>query len=122
MLPSLSIVVPAFDEAASIEATIDDALEVGARVAGELEVIVCNDGSRDDTGAIARARGDRDSRVRVLDRARNAGIEASMRALYAHARGEWVFLMSADRQWPMTALVPMAEAAEQGADFVIGVR
>ena len=122
MLGPLSIVVPAFDEAASIEATIDDALAIGAEVGEPLEVIVCNDGSRDDTGAIVRARAARDPRVRLLDRPANRGIEASMRALYAHARGEWVFLMSADRQWPMTALVDMARAAEAGADFVIGVR
>ncbi len=113
---SLSIVVPAFDEAASIEQTIADALEVGARVTGELEVIVCNDGSRDATGSLARGMG-----VRVLDRPRNRGIEASMRALYANARHEWVFLMSADRQWPMESLIPMAAATET-ADFVIGVR
>ena len=116
-LASLSIVVPAYNEAASIEETIADALEVGARVATELEVIVCNDGSRDATGELARATG-----VRVLDRPANRGIEASMRALYAHARHDWVFLMSADRQWPMTALEPMAAAAAGGADFVIGVR
>ncbi|HUJ58982.1 MAG TPA: glycosyltransferase [Kofleriaceae bacterium] len=122
MLPSLSIVIPAFDEAASIAATIDDALAVGGQAARELEVVVCNDGSRDDTGAIARARADADPRVRVLDRAHNRGIEASMRALYGRARGAWVFLISADRQWPMTALAAMAEAAERGADFVIGVR
>jgi dolichol-phosphate mannosyltransferase len=122
MLDSLSIVVPAFDEAASIDQTIADALAVGAGVARELEVVVCNDGSHDATGAIAGARAAGDERVRVLDRARNRGIEASMRALYARARGEWVFLMSADRQWPMTALVAMSEAAEHGADFVIGVR
>jgi glycosyltransferase involved in cell wall biosynthesis len=120
VLPSLSIVVPAFDEAASIAETIADALAVGAAVTGELEVIVCNDGSRDDTAAIVRSIPD--PRLRLLDRARNAGIEASMRALYANARHAWVFLMSADRQWPMSALVPMADAAEHGADFVIGVR
>ena len=117
---SLSIVVPAFNEAASIEQTVAEALAVGARVTTELEVIVCNDGSRDATGALARSTGD--PRVRVLDRDANRGIEASMRALYANARHDWVFLMSADRQWPMTALLPMAAAAAQGADFVIGVR
>ena len=122
MLPSLSIVIPAFDEAASIGATVDDALAIGARVARQLEVGVCNDGSRDDTGALLAARAAADPRVRVLDRAVNRGIEASMRALYAHARHAWVFLMSADRQWPMTALESMAAAAEHGADFVIGVR
>jgi glycosyltransferase involved in cell wall biosynthesis len=122
MLGSLSIVVPAYNEAESIGATIDDALEIGACVSRQLEVIVCNDGSRDATGKLARARAADDSRVRVLDRERNAGIEASMRALYANAACDWVFLMSADRQWPMSALLAMADAAERGADFVIGVR
>ena len=116
-LSSLSIVIPAFDEAASIAQTVADALAVGARVTRTLEVIVCNDGSRDATGELARAAG-----ARVLDRPVNRGIEASMRTLYAHARHDWIFLMSADRQWPMTALEPMAEAAAAGADFVIGVR
>ncbi|MEP6861121.1 MAG: glycosyltransferase family 2 protein [Deltaproteobacteria bacterium] len=109
--------IPAFDEEASIAQTVADAFAVGARVTGELEVIVCNDGSRDATGDLARTAG-----ARVLDRPINRGIEASMRALYAHAAHDWVFLMSADRQWPMTALEPMAAAAAAGADFVIGVR
>jgi glycosyltransferase involved in cell wall biosynthesis len=122
MLSSLSIVVPAYNEAASIEATIDDALRVGPTVATTLEVLVCNDGSRDATGVLAATAAASDPRVRVLDRKSNRGIEASLRALYAHARCEWVFLMSADRQWPMDSLVELAEAAEKGADFVIGAR
>lgn len=117
MLPSLSIVIPAYNEEGSIGVTIEDALRVGAGVAGELEVVVCDDGSRDATAAIARRHP-----VRLVEHARNRGIEASMRDLYRAARGAWVFLMSADRQWPMEALVPMAAAAESGADFVVGVR
>lgn len=120
MLASLSIVIPAFNEAESIETTVEDALRVGGQVARELEVIVCNDGSRDATSKILAAIAD--PRVRVLDRQVNRGIEASMRALYGNARHDWVFLMSADRQWPMTSLVELARAAERGADFVIGVR
>jgi dolichol-phosphate mannosyltransferase len=121
-LPSLSIVIPAYNEAASIEATIDDALAIGAEVADVLEVVVCNDGSADATGELIRARAATEPRLRVLLRPRNAGIEASMRTLYAQARHAWIFLMSADRQWPMASLVPMAEAALAGADFVVGVR
>lgn len=122
MLASLSIVVPAYDEEASIGETIDDAQRVGPEVARELEILVCNDGSHDATARLVRERAARDPRVRLLDRPRNAGIEASLRALYAHARCEWVFLMSADRQWPMSVLVELAAAAEAGADFVIGAR
>lgn len=122
MLSSLSIVVPAYNEAASIASTVDDALQVGAGVARQLEVLVCNDGSADETGRIVAELAARDARVRLLDRRQNAGIEASLRTLYASARCDWVFLMSADRQWPMTTLVDLAGAAERGADFVIGVR
>jgi glycosyltransferase involved in cell wall biosynthesis len=122
MLSSLSIVVPAFNEAATIADTIADALRIGAQVAGALEVVVCNDGSRDDTAAVVRGYAVRDARVRLLDRDANRGIEASMRTLYARASNAWVFLMSADRQWPMDSLVAMARAAADGADFVIGVR
>jgi glycosyltransferase involved in cell wall biosynthesis len=122
VLPSLSIVIPAFNEAASIEASVRDALEVGAAHAAALEVMVCDDGSRDGTAAVVGAIAARDRRVVVLRRAVNRGIEASMRALYGRARHDWVFLNSADRQWPMTVLAPMAAAAEAGADFVIGVR
>lgn len=122
VLPSLSIVIPAYNEAASIAASVRDALEVGAAHAAALEVVVCDDASRDDTGRIAGAIAAADPRVVVLHRARNRGIEASIRALYAQARHAWLFLNSADRQWPMTVLGPMAAAAEAGADFVIGVR
>jgi glycosyltransferase involved in cell wall biosynthesis len=107
VLPSFSIVIPAFNEAASIGASVRDALEVG----------VCDDGSRDDTAAIAGAVAARDRRVIVLRRPVNRGIEASMRALYAQAGHAWVFLNSADRQWPMAVLGPMTAAA--GAHFVI---
>ena len=117
MLSSLSIVIPAYNEAASIAATVADAFAVGRTVATELEVVVCNDGSADATAAIVRG-----TAARLIDRADNRGIEATMRELYAAARHEWLFLMSADRQWPMTALVPMAAAAEAGADFVVGAR
>ena len=117
MLPSLSIVIPAYNEAASIAATIADAFAVGKLVTEHLEVVVCNDGSRDDTAAIVRT-----TDARMIDRSENRGIEATMRELYANAHHDWIFLMSADRQWPMTTLLPMAEAVERGADFVVGAR
>lgn len=122
MLSSLSIAIPAYNEAASIEASVTDALEVGAAHAGALEVLVCDDGSRDATGALVDALAARDPRVIALHRTANRGIEASIRALYGCARGAWVFLNSADRQWPMSVLADLAAAAAAGADFVIGVR
>lgn len=121
-LRSLSIVIPAFNEASSIEASVRDALRVGATVTASLEVVVCDDASTDDTGAILDRLAAADPRVRVFHRRRNAGIAASLAALYASARHETIFANSADQQWPMEALLPMARALAAGADLVVGTR
>lgn len=121
-MKSLSIVIPAYNEVAGIEEVVRNALRVGSSVCLELEVLVCNDGSTDGTDvALERARLT-DGRVHVLHNSRNRGIEATMRALYVAARGEYVFLNSADRQWPMESLVAMAKMVEAEADLVVGVR
>jgi glycosyltransferase involved in cell wall biosynthesis len=118
---SLSIVIPAFNEAASIASVVAEAMREGAAAAPVLEVVVCDDGSRDATGAVLAEIAD--PRVRVLTRRVNRGIEASIRSLYWAARHEWIFLISADRQWPMTSLHVLAtHAAQTGADLVVGVR
>lgn len=119
---SLSIVIPAYNEANTVERSIREALAVGEQVSGELEVVVCNDGSTDDTRAILDRMAAADPRIRVIHRSRNRGIEASIRALYATARHDYVFLNSADGQWSMDCLLPLAEAVAGGADLVVGRR
>lgn len=121
-MQSLSIVVPAYNEAATIAVSVQDALRVGARFTTDLEVLVCDDASTDSTPSILRELARTEPRLRLLRRERNRGIEASIRALYAESRGAWVFLNSADGQWPMEALEPMAAAVGGGADLVIGIR
>jgi glycosyltransferase involved in cell wall biosynthesis len=122
MLTSLSIVVPAYNEAPTIESVVLEALSVGPIVAHEIEVLACDDGSRDETYAVLRAVAGRDVRVRVLHRPTNRGIEASLRALYAAARHDYIFIISADRQWPMTSMVRLAETVEAGVDLAVGTR
>jgi glycosyltransferase involved in cell wall biosynthesis len=122
VLRSLSIVVPAYNEAATIEQVVLEALSIGATVAHDIEVLACDDGSRDETYAILQRLARGDPRVRVLHRAANRGIEASLRALYAAARNEHIFIISADRQWRMTSLVSLARELEAGADLVVGTR
>ena len=51
-IESLSIVIPAYNEAADIELVVRDALAAGAEHSRIFEVIVLDDGSTDDTGAI----------------------------------------------------------------------
>ena len=117
----LSVVVPAYNEESTVGGVIKAHVDNGRRIAGEVEVIVCDDGSTDGTaGAIAAVAADRPE-VRILRNERNAGIPATMKRLYAAAHGEWVYFTPADGQVPVTALETMW-AAREGMALVVGRR
>jgi len=117
----LSVVVPAFNEATTVGGVIRAHVDMGRRLAGEVEVIVCDDGSTDGTPqAIASAAADLPE-VRILRNQPNAGIPATMKRLYAESRGDWVFFTPADGQVPVTALETMWNVRE-GQALVVGSR
>ena len=90
--PDLSVVIPARDAAPTIEAAVRSVL---ASADGLLEVIVVDDGSRDDGGTRAAAL---DPRVRVLARGGD-GAAAARNAGLAAARGALVGFLDADDEW-----------------------
>ncbi len=107
---TVSVVIPVFNGAATIAAAIDSA--IAQEFAGELEVIVVNDGSTDGTSSVLDAyRG----RVIVIDRvnggpaaARNAGVRAS--------RGEYVAFLDADDIWMPNKLEKTLAALDRDGD------
>ena len=90
-LPDVSVVIPAYNEAAGIAATVRSMAESDYR--GRLEIIVVDDGSTDDTAAIAR--GLRIPYVRVI-RQPNAGKPGALNRGIAEARGEVLVLVDGD--------------------------
>jgi len=117
----LSIVVPAYNEETTVGGVINAHVDLGRKLAGDIEVIVCDDGSSDGTpAAIADAAAGRPE-VRILRNERNAGIPETMKRLYAAASGEWVYFTPADGQVPVTALERMWNARE-GMALVVGGR
>lgn len=118
---ALSVVVPVFDEADSLETLhreLDAAL-VG--VGGGLELIFVDDGSRDDGLARLREIAAKDTRVRVLALDRNSGQSAALEAGFRHARGEFIATLDADLQNDPRDL-PRLLAHLDHADVVNGVR
>jgi poly-beta-1,6-N-acetyl-D-glucosamine synthase len=91
--PSVSLIIPAYNEAAVIARKIQNALDLDYP-AGKLEIIVASDGSSDDTAAIARQFTDGD-RVRVLAFPRNRGKMATLNASVPEARGEVIVFSDA---------------------------
>jgi len=119
--PALSVVVPAFNEAAGISATINDIREELDRLGGDAELIVVDDGSVDDTAAIVADAARSDGRVKLV-RAPHAGKGAAVRRGMLEARGTWRFLADADLSMPISELKRFLDAAAHGGDVIVGSR
>lgn len=123
-LPSLSIVIPAYNEErrlpptlAAVRAYLDD------RAYPDAEILVVDDGSRDGTAALVEALGCEDPRVRLLRNPGNRGKGFSVRHGMLEARGEWILFSDADLSAPIEELDKLLPAAmAQLAQVAIGSR
>ena len=119
--PAISCVVPAYNEAASLPALLEQLTAQMRELTDAWEVIVVDDGSTDATPDAMRewtaAPG-----VRYLRLSRNFGKEAALTAGIDHAEGEVVVLIDADLQHPPELLPRMIDAWRSGADMVCMAR
>ncbi len=105
-MPLVSVIIPAYNCARYIRETIESILSQEG--AYDIEVIVINDGSIDDTGDIARAFG---SPVRVIDQA-NAGVCAARNHGIREAKGDFIALVDHDDYWLPNKLANQLAAFE----------
>lgn len=120
--PTYSIVIPAYNESRRISASLEKVLDYLGAKNWSAEVIVVNDGSRDDTAAVAGEFARRDARVRLLENPGNRGKGYSVRNGMLHARGEILIFSDADLSAPITEAPKLVEAIRSGADVAIGSR
>ncbi len=122
-LDGVSICIPAFNEGAQIREVIHEALAVMDGMVGQHEVLVVDDGSTDDTWQQLELLRASDARVRGIRHGQNRGLAAAQRTMIAHARGQYIFHIGADRQWRVAEVARMLELLESGGfDVVVGVR
>jgi glycosyltransferase involved in cell wall biosynthesis len=121
MAPTLSILMPAFNERATIEDAVADAL--GAELPVESrEVVVVDDGSSDGTAALLRAR-DWPDGVKVVFHDRNRGKGAAVRTALDLATGEFAAILDADLEYRAGDLAPVLAPLLAGeANVVFGTR
>ena len=94
--PELTVVMPVYNERATVERAVDSVLE--ANVADALELLIVDDGSSDGTGELLRGRAWPDA-VRVLSHDRNRGKGAVIRTALGEARGRYTAIMDADLEY-----------------------
>jgi polyisoprenyl-phosphate glycosyltransferase len=120
--PELSIVVPAFNEAANLPPLVER-LATGMDAIGcTCEIIVVDDGSTDDTAAKVRELAQRYPWLRTIALARNFGKEAALAAGMEAAAGRGVLFIDADLQHPPELAQRMVAAWRGGAEVVNAVK
>jgi glycosyltransferase involved in cell wall biosynthesis len=93
--PLVSAIVPAYNAARFIAATLESILW---QTYQNMEVIVVDDGSKDETAEIVRQFAAKDSRVRLIQQA-NAGVAAARNCAIQNSKGELVAAIDADDIW-----------------------
>jgi glycosyltransferase involved in cell wall biosynthesis len=119
--PKVSVIIPAYNEARRIGGSLADTLEYLERQPFSYEIIVADDGSTDQTLAIASEFSGEHEHVHVVS-IRHGGKAAAIRAGMKKAMGDIVAFTDADLATPITYLGAFIEAIEKGADVVIGSR
>ena len=122
--PSLSVVVPCYNEAPCLpmlHARVSAAAH--AAVGEDHEIVLVNDGSRDDSWAAMQALAAADPRVVAINLSRNHGHQLALTAGLDLCSGEQILIIDADLQDPPELLADMRRAmTEQNADVVYAVR
>ena len=116
-MPFLSVIIPVFNESS----TIGDIIEKVDAIPLEKELIVVDDGSTDETGAILRTR--RAPNLKIIHHPTNRGKGAAILTGMANASGELVIIQDGDLEYdPSDYLKLIGEIQNGGADIVLGNR
>jgi dolichyl-phosphate beta-glucosyltransferase len=120
--PTYSIVLPAYNESERIASTIEKILAHANERAWRAEIIVVNDGSKDDTAEIVRKYASKDSMLRLIENPGNRGKGFSVKNGMLHANGDILLFSDADLSSPIAEADRLFAAIRQGADVAIGSR
>src|SRR5262245_26431717 len=91
--PRVSVILPVYNGAESVERAIRS---IQSQTFPDWELLICDDGSRDDSLGLCRAFEARDPRIRILANPRNLGIAATLNRLLSEARGEFYAIQEQD--------------------------
>jgi hypothetical protein len=119
----VSVVLPAYDEAENLAANLRRLVGYVATRCDRFEIVVTDDGSRDDTHGVAREEAARDPRIRVLRHERNRGKGAALATGCRAARGDVLVLLDADLEIPPEEVPPLLRRMDEAkADVAVGTK
>lgn len=121
-LPSISCIMPAYNEAANLPHIIPQTLSVLRSLSSRVELIVVDDGSMDATVSVMKEMCKKFSEIVFVELSRNFGKENALSAGIDAAQGDVVILMDSDGQHSSTIIAQMFHHWQNGFDVVYAVR
>ena len=118
----LSVVLPSYNEEASIPRAVDTVTGLLKEAGIDHELIFVDDGSKDNSWKVIREQSARYPQVRGVKFSRNFGKEAAIFAGLAQARGDCVVVMDCDLQHPPEKIEEMYRRWQEGFQVVEGVK
>ncbi len=122
MATTYSIILPAYNESERLGGSLEKVLAYVAEQGWDAEVLVVNDGSRDDTAEIARQFAAGNPIVRVLDNPGNRGKGYSVRHGVLESRGDLILFSDSDLSSPIRESAKLFAKLREGADVAFGSR
>src|SRR5260370_5688633 len=116
-MPKFSIIIPAYNEGARLGATLDRVLSYVSAQRWDAEVIVVNDGSRDQTADLVRSYGQTHPALRLLENPRNRGKGYSVRNAMLHSGGEILLFIDATLSSPIEQAIKLFAAIRSAPEI-----
>jgi glycosyltransferase involved in cell wall biosynthesis len=123
LMPSLSIVIPAYNEAANIVAAVEEVSSVAQTLNMDYEILLVNDGSRDRTGEVARTDlAPRIPNFRLVEHFPNRGYGGALKAGFAAATKDLIAFTPSDKQFKFSEITLLLDKLTPGVALVSGWR
>jgi dolichol-phosphate mannosyltransferase len=120
-MESLTFIIPAYNDGATIETVVKKAVDVGTRLGIAFDVLVINDASTDETARVLLRLTKRIKELLVITHAVNAGYGRTIKELYQKASHSWLFSIPGDYQIEPDELRKLWSHRED-SDMIIGWR
>jgi len=118
----LSVVLPAYNEEKNIKKVVDSILKFIPSLVEKYEIIIVNDGSKDDTGKLVDELAKNCREIVPLHHTQNRGYGAALTTGFKKAKGDFIFFTDADGQFDIKELPKLLSLIKEGADIACGYR
>lgn len=119
---SLSIFFPVYNDAKSIQWLLQKANSVAKNIANDYEILVINDGSKDNTKSVLELLQSKYKKLKVINHPKNRGYGAALFSGFESSKKEWIFYTDGDGQYDPQELTNLVKRINKQTDVVNGYK